>query len=96
MSAGYGAIWVANRGDDFVSRIDPGGTGSAGSAFPIPVGDEPVDVAIGQDSVWVANRTGTVSRIDPVTHAVLTIEVGNAPSAVAVARGLVWVAVQEP
>jgi streptogramin lyase len=96
MSSGYGAIWVANRGDDSVWRIDPGGTGSAGSAFPISVGDEPVDVAIGQDSVWVANRTGTLSRIDPVTHAVRTIEVGNALSAVAVARGLVWVAVQEP
>ena len=96
MSAGYGAIWVANRGDDSVWRIDPGGPGSAGSAFPIPVGDKPVDVAIGQDSVWVANSTGTVSRIDPVTYEVRTIEVGNAPSGVAVARDLVWVAVQEP
>ncbi len=64
----------------------------------IPVGDEPVAVAVGADAVWVANAgDGTVSRIDPGTRTVVeTIEVGNRPSGIVVADGLVWVTVQAP
>jgi YVTN family beta-propeller protein len=63
----------------------------------IPVGDEPTSVAFGAGGVWVTNTTaGTVSRIDPATNDVETIDVGNAPAGIAVYRGLVWVSVQAP
>jgi YVTN family beta-propeller protein len=47
--------------------------------------------------VWVANAAdGTVSRIDPGTREVETIEIGNRPAGIVVADGLVWVTVQAP
>ena len=78
---GEGALWVANTGDDTVSRVDPG----TGAAPPIRVGDEPVAVAVGAGAVWVANAgDGTISRIDPGRSEVVeTIETGNAPSGIA-------------
>jgi serine/threonine protein kinase len=66
MAVGEGAVWVwvANFGDDTVSRIDPASNEVVGS--PIRVGDDPYAVAVGEGAVWVANRgDNTVSRIDP-------------------------------
>ena len=64
----------------------------------IAVGDGPVDVAAGDDAVWVVNSLdGTVSRIDPATNDVVaTVEVGNDPRRVAVGDDEVWVTVREP
>ncbi|HEX7189640.1 MAG TPA: ABC transporter substrate-binding protein, partial [Actinomycetes bacterium] len=59
----------------------------------IDVGERPTGVAIGLGAVWVTNSTGgTVSRIDPDTHAAFTIPVGTGPAGVAVGAGAVWVA----
>ena len=81
---------------DLVHRIDIGG-GSIRAT--IDVGDGPSAIAVGGDSVWVANTaSGTVSRIDPETNTeiVETIEVGQAPAGlVARRRNLIWVTVQE-
>ena len=87
---GGGSVWVANRFDGTVSRIDP--TSDAVTAT-IAVGSEPVAVAVGEGSVWVANSLdGTVSRIDPGTDAATaTIKVGGQPFGVAVGEGSVWV-----
>jgi YVTN family beta-propeller protein len=62
----------------------------------ISIGDGPVDVAVAEGGVWVANsRDGTVSRIDPSRNAVVaTIEAGNEPRRLALAEGMVWVSVQ--
>jgi peptide/nickel transport system substrate-binding protein len=51
-------------------------------------------VAFGLGSVWVTNGIdNTVSRINPVTDAVVTtIPVGSAPDALVVAGGALWVA----
>lgn len=66
---------------------------SAGGAITavVPVGSSPSGVAAGAGSVWVANyNDSTVSRIDPVTHAVQQkIQVDSTPIAVGV--GSVWV-----
>ena len=80
-----GALWVANSADDTVTRIDPD---TNATVFTVPVGDEPVAVAVGAGGVWVANAgDGTVSRIDPTPNEVVgTIEVGNPPAGIAVAR----------
>jgi peptide/nickel transport system substrate-binding protein len=61
----------------------------------VPVTAQPTSVAVGGDgSIWVASAAaGTLSRLDPTTHAVTQIPVGNDPVAVAVAPGgSVWVA----
>jgi YVTN family beta-propeller protein len=62
----------------------------------IPVGADPVAVAVGGGSVWVTNYLdGTVSRVDPTMNEVVaTIEVGPHPDHIAVGEGGVWVVVR--
>ena len=73
-----------------VGLIDAAG-GQIGD--PVSVGS-PEGLAYGYGSVWAVDSTnGTVSRIDPTTHAVMqSVPVGSAPSAVAVTGQDVWVA----
>ena len=54
----------------------------------------PDSLAFGAGSVWAVGRTdGTVSRINPATHAVVQqIPVGTDPAALTVTGGDVWVA----
>ncbi|MGH2750962.1 MAG: hypothetical protein ACRDK3_08840 [Actinomycetota bacterium] len=63
----------------------------------VEVGDSPLGVAIGRDSVWVANSgDGTLSRIDPDTNEVVdSVDIGGTPVEVAVAGGSVWVALDD-
>ena len=63
-----------------------------------PVGDGPVDVAVGEGAVWVVNQLdGTVMRLDPETGKVVaTIHVGNEPQRIAAGEGRVWVTVRAP
>ena len=72
-----------------VGLIDTGG-GRVGAAVSV---GSPAGLAYGDGSVWAVNGTeGTVSRINPATHAVVDqIPVGSAPSAVAVTGESVWV-----
>jgi YVTN family beta-propeller protein len=86
---GEGAVWIAAREDDLVTRIDP----FAQTTRTIPVGDAPTGIAVGGGSVWVANsRSGTVSRIDPrADRVVATIPLGAAPEALAFGAGMLWV-----
>lgn len=90
LAYGAGSVWVANNGDDSVSRIDP----RTRAVQLIPVGSDPVAVAVSGDDVWVANSgDGTVSRINASADRVVdTLPVGNLPSAVAVGPAGVWVA----
>jgi YVTN family beta-propeller protein len=68
--------------------------GSGRLTGQIPVGASPSAIAVGDDSIWVANiDADTVSRIDPVRLTTIdTIEVGNAPDGIAFGGGFVWVA----
>ena len=63
-----------------------------------PVGDGPVDVAVGEGGVWVASRLDrTVTRLDPATGKIVaTIELGNEPQRIAAGGGAVWVSVRAP
>jgi YVTN family beta-propeller protein len=73
-----------------VGLIDPAG-GRVGD--PVMVGS-PDGLAYGDGSVWAVDATeGTLSRINPATHAVVEqITVGSAPAAVTVTGQDVWVA----
>jgi YVTN family beta-propeller protein len=59
----------------------------------IQVGQGPDGLAYGAGAVWVSNGSdGTVSRINPHTHAVVqTISVGSSPTAITVTGEDVWV-----
>lgn len=101
LAATDGAVWVvtganpedpSESGPSGLQRIDPV---SGQIVAAIGVGADPVDVALGAGSVWVANDgDGTVSRVDPGSETVVaTVPVGQNPrEVVADARG-VWVSV---
>ena len=94
-------LWVANFGDDTVSRIEvpePGVVQQPRTVETFPVGDGPVDLAVDETGVWVANSLDrTVSRIDPESgDVVATIDIGNEPRRIAAGEGAVWVTVQTP
>jgi YVTN family beta-propeller protein len=64
VAVGLGYVWVANGGDDSVTRIDPITFEASGT--PVTVGSGPSDIAIGFGSVWTTDYDGgTVSRINP-------------------------------
>ncbi|MEA2475878.1 MAG: hypothetical protein QOC87_77 [Actinomycetota bacterium] len=60
----------------------------------IHTGSEPMDLAPGNHSLWVANSgSGTVSRIDPSTGVVIQqIDVAGSPTDVEAGSGYQWVA----
>ncbi len=93
-------LWVANFGDDTVSRIElpEPGVNQPRTVETFPVGDGPVDLAADETGVWVANSLDrTVSRIDPESgDVVATIDIGNEPRRIAAGEGAVWVTVQAP
>jgi YVTN family beta-propeller protein len=75
---GGGGTSVA-RADSLV-RIDPrGGTTTGG----LPVGARPTAVTVCSGSVWVTNRSGTVSQVDPRSLSSHTVHVRGTPSDVA-------------
>jgi DNA-binding SARP family transcriptional activator/DNA-binding beta-propeller fold protein YncE len=100
LAFGAGSLWVVSGGPAHVGgvsqalrRLDPH-TGLVQAT--IPVGSDPVAVAVAGGSVWVAARTdGTIERVDPKTNRVVdTIAVGAKPIALAPEDDGVWVAVR--
>jgi YVTN family beta-propeller protein len=92
VAVGFGSVWVAQRDDNEVRRIDPV-TGRTLRA--IAVGHLPASVAVDQQSILVTNQCdGTVSRIDPATNRIVrTIELGYHPQWLAVGGRFAWVGV---
>jgi YVTN family beta-propeller protein len=92
LTAGGGAIWVANLDDRTLARVDP----QARSVVRyITLQRTPTGVAFGQGAVWVANGIlGTVQRVDPRFDTVgdpIDTGAGRADTAsVAVGFGSVW------
>jgi YVTN family beta-propeller protein len=91
IAVGEGSVWVTNRDDGTVSRIDP----VTNESTTIKVGGGPYLIAVGEGSVWAVNRLSrSVSRIDPGTDRVVaTVELTGFPSSIVVGEGGVWVAV---
>ena len=102
VAVGEGAVWVVARpgfrccppktvGTGTLSRIDPA-TNSVEATLPI--GGNPVGVAVGEGSVWIADPgTRSVVRVDPKTREIARIPVGAQPRGIAVGDGSVWVSV---
>jgi hypothetical protein len=93
LANGVHRLWVAVPGSLF--PINP----STAAAEPgTKVGRQPVSVAVGAGSVWVANAgpRGSVLRISPQSGEVKTIDLPHSPVGIAVGEGLIWVAVGSP
>ena len=66
IALGKQLLWVANRNDGTVNRVDRATPSLVGS--PIGVGNEPAGIFVGRRFVWVTNsEDDTVNRIDPAT-----------------------------
>lgn len=69
ITAGEGSVWVANRDDNTLLRIDPR---SRKVVRTIGLGVEPRDLAVAARSIWVTSRAGdAVLRVDPVINEVV-------------------------
>ena len=90
IAAGFGDLWVADRFENTVSRIEP--PGAVAETIPVPRGASAV--AVGEGAVWVAaSLDDKLVRIDPQTNSVeAAIDVGRYPVGIAVGAGAVWVA----
>jgi YVTN family beta-propeller protein len=88
LTVGAGAVWVTNRFNDTVTRVNL----RTGRQDVLQVGSDPRGVDVGGGYVWVANEGGgTVSRIDPRTNDVAEIDVGMDPRGIAASSRAVWV-----
>jgi streptogramin lyase len=80
VAIGPAGTWFVDSSVGFAQEIEADGLGEQ-----IPVGTEPVAIAVGTDHVWVASRgDGSVSRIDADSHVVETFPVPGSPIALAV------------
>ena len=93
MTVGAGAAWVVSpkRESRTLTSTDPESGSVADEVF---VGGEPVSVAVGFDSVWVADRANDeLVRVDPETNEIVErIEVGSSPVDLAIGDKAIWVA----
>jgi serine/threonine-protein kinase len=84
-----GEIWVANPDNNTVTRFSAASGKMLGS---IQVGSDPRRIAVGQDSVFVANAgDGTVTQINFQGQVLHTIHVGGHPDAITAVAGVAWV-----
>jgi Protein kinase domain len=87
-----GALVAVLAGAIALAFLLLGGGGPSVSA-PIAVGDPPLRLAVGPETVWVTSAPdGTLSGIDPETGQVRSrMRVGRGASGVAIGAGSVWV-----
>jgi streptogramin lyase len=99
LAVGEGAVWLTSFPGDTLTRIDPTTNTATGTISLAPSGLGPIGVTVFGGYVWVANHrgdpTGSVSKIDPATLAVVdVIPVGNdsfaGPNFVAGGAGSIW------
>jgi virginiamycin B lyase len=87
---GGGALWVTDRVDNKLIRVDPA---AERVKWRLGIPSSPFGLAYGAGSIWVGSRNaGRVTRVNPATKRVLKrIFVGSAPYALAFGAGAVWV-----
>jgi len=88
----YGAVWVPALGDNAVIRIDQ----TTKDVATVRMGDLPLSVTAGADSIWVAlERSRTVARLSPTDGQLLAeILVDTPPRGVTFGGGSVWAATE--
>src|SRR4029079_4830045 len=92
MTAGEGAVWVQNRTDGSVSRIDPA-TNRETARVAAKARRRAVVISAGGGLVWLSVDGLPVTRIDPRTNTVTHQFVGgDGADAIRFGVGAVWVA----
>ena len=93
IAVGPGAVWVANRSDGTVSRIDP----ETGVAENRRIGRTPSALVADERGVWVANSGDqTVVHVDSRNLTITaTVRVGSTPAGLTLVDGEVWMATGE-
>ena len=88
-----GSIWVTNRQDNSVWRIDPT---SHNVTATVTVGGAPTAIAAAGSAVWVANAdAGTLSKIDTTSNSVTgTVSLANPPQGLASSGSDLYVSVR--
>ncbi len=84
------SVWLLNANTATVTRIDASQRGVA-DTVTIGVDRVPRDIAAADETVWVANADGSLTRIAAATGAVSTVWIGESLDAVAAAGRRVWV-----
>src|SRR5262249_39571142 len=88
-------LYAANTVEDRLAIFNIAGDGSLSFAGDVPVGVDPVSVAVrpGTNEVWVVNKlSDSVSIVDASTRAVIdTVQVGDEPTDIAFANGSAFV-----
>ncbi|MGI9274736.1 MAG: YncE family protein [Endozoicomonas sp.] len=86
-------LYVTNTPDNVVEVYDIGSSGSLAHSHSIPVGMEPVALAVNGDDVWVINHlSDSVSIIDTARGAVKrTLLVGDEPRDIVFAKGKAFI-----
>jgi hypothetical protein len=91
LAAGYGAVWVANRNNTSITRIDLGG----GRTATLGLQEPPTAIATGAGALWVVSKLAEkVVRIDPASgHATKTVRLANPPLDVVARNGRVYLTI---
>jgi DNA-binding beta-propeller fold protein YncE len=88
--AAFGSIWVSDRQENRVYRIDPVDNSITAR---LDVCDVPSDLASFGESIWVACWTGAITRIDATSNRVMaTTRVGGSPRLIEALDGALWIA----
>jgi YVTN family beta-propeller protein len=91
---GLESLWIVDRETNSIIEVDPV---TIQKLRPISVGQDPSAIAVGLDSLWVANESDdTVTRVQVPgrgqTPTLTHIDVGDGPVDVAFGEGAIWVA----
>jgi YVTN family beta-propeller protein len=87
-----GSVWVANRGDGTISRVDPATNRVIAT---IGVGANPTRLTADSGAVWVATAEG-IQRIDPATNQVIrTLPFQIGLGDVLAADGHLWISLED-
>jgi glutamine cyclotransferase len=84
------AVWATAVDQGLVWEIDPQKMQAIDS---YRVGADPLGVAVGAGSTWIANAGGTLTRLDPSTGKTTTIRLAGSPDGVAFADKLIWIGI---
>jgi virginiamycin B lyase len=89
LTVGAGSVWTLNQGDGTISRVD---AKSSKLLVDIQVGIPGTggEIAFGEGSVWATVFQIPMSRIDPLTNAVVRQWTGAGGDSIRVGHGSIW------
>ena len=90
IAVGEGGVWVLNRGDGSVTRLDPK-TAKVVATIAVDAAVADGDIAAGEGSVWISAAGLPLIRIDPRSNRAVQRFEGDGGGAVVIGHGSLWV-----